>query len=329
MFTEEIRRRIEDSYEVENNVLNAVPQPLVSIRTSTYNHGKYIRQCIEGILMQKTSFPFEYIIGEDCSTDQTREIVMEYAAKYPDIIRVVTADYNVGMKANGERCIMRCRGKYMALCEGDDYWIDPLKLQKQVDYLEAHPQCSMSYTEAVIINEDPTKKVKRWRKGVTENFCEHLMIKGNPVVTASVLIRMNVYQEFMREQSTYDIQMKMGDVPLWIYAAKDHPVHHMDDKTVAYRVLANSASHSPDPEKVRAFFQNSLDIKLYMNRRYNIGVSEKKMWRGFYKGVLQTMCGYSRKHMWEAVKEVAVKSPLAFFDPKVMFYLVKRCILNK
>ena len=123
--------------------------------------------------------------------------------------------------------------------------------------------------------------------------------------------------------------MKMGDVPLWIYAAKDHPVHHMDDKTVAYRVLANSASHSPDPEKIRSFYQNSLDIKLYMNRRYNIGVSEKKMWRGFYKGVLQTMCGFSRRHMWEAIKEVSVKSPLAFFDLKVMYYLMKRCFLNR
>jgi glycosyltransferase involved in cell wall biosynthesis len=254
---------------------------------------------------------------------------MEYAAKYPDLIRVVTADYNVGMKANGERCIMRCRGKYMALCEGDDYWIDPLKLQKQVDFLEAHPEYSFSYTEAVIVNEDPSKEVRRRTKGVTENFCEHMMIKGNPVVTASVCIRMDVYQDFMKEQSTYDIPMRMGDVPLWIYAAKDHPVHHMDDKTVAYRVLANSASHSPDPQKIRAFYQNSLDIKLYMNRRYNIGVSEKKMWRGFYKGVLQTMCGFSRKHMWEAIKEVSVKSPLAFFDLKVIYFLMKRCFLNR
>ena len=103
--SEEIEKRVADSYELPNEVLKEIPEPMVSVRTSTYNHGPYIKQCIEGVLMQKTSFPFEYIIGEDFSTDETREIVFEYAKKYPQIIRVVTADYNVGSKANGQRCI--------------------------------------------------------------------------------------------------------------------------------------------------------------------------------------------------------------------------------
>ena len=134
---EEIGKRVNDSYELENSVLKgSLTKPLVTVRTSTYQHGPYIKQCIEGVLMQKTNFAFEFIIGEDFSTDGTREIVFEYAKKYPDIIRVFTADYNVGSKANGRRCINAARGKYMALCEGDDYWIDPLKLQKQVDFLE-------------------------------------------------------------------------------------------------------------------------------------------------------------------------------------------------
>src|SRR5690554_4305235 len=103
--TEEIERRIHDSYELPNNVLQAVPHPMVTVRTSTYQHGPYIQDCIEGVLMQKTNFPIEFIIGEDFSTDGTRDIVFEYAKRYPDIIRVITADYNVGSKANGRRCI--------------------------------------------------------------------------------------------------------------------------------------------------------------------------------------------------------------------------------
>lgn len=140
---EEIDRRILDSYELPNNVLATVQEPVVTVRTITFQHAPYIRECIEGVLMQKTNFAFEYIIGEDCSTDGTREIVFEYAKKYPDLIRVITSDSNVGAKANSHRCQINLRGKYIALCEGDDYWIDPYKLQKQVDILESKPHCSV------------------------------------------------------------------------------------------------------------------------------------------------------------------------------------------
>lgn len=150
----EIKKKINDSYEIPNNVVESAPYPLVSIRTSAYNHSAYIRQCIEGVLSQKTSFPIEYIIGEDYSSDGTREIVFEYAQKYPNIIRVVTADYNVGMSANGRRCIEKCRGKYMAICEGDDYWIDPYKLQKQVDFLESNPEYSMCFHNVNVVAEN-------------------------------------------------------------------------------------------------------------------------------------------------------------------------------
>ncbi len=163
-----MEKGIRDSYELPNNVLKAMPEPLVTVRTLTHQHAHFIRDCLEGLLMQKTTFPVEYVVGEDCSTDGTREIVFEYAKKYPDKIRVVTADYNVGGKANGERCRRITRGKYVALCEGDDYWTDPLKLQKQVALLEANPEysfCCGGYESLnLITNEkkrviiDPFKK---------------------------------------------------------------------------------------------------------------------------------------------------------------------------
>lgn len=128
-----------ESFELPNNVLERVPNPIVSIRTSTYNHEKYIAQCIESVLAQKTTFPFEYIIGEDCSTDGTRKIVERYASQHPDLIRVITSRSNVGMKENGGRCNRASRGKYTAICEGDDYWTDPLKLQRQIEFLEKNP----------------------------------------------------------------------------------------------------------------------------------------------------------------------------------------------
>lgn len=108
-------------------------RPLVSVVTLAYNQAPFIARCIEGALMQKTDFPFEIVIGEDCSTDGTRDIVFGYARRYPELIKTVTSDSNVGMAANAARTFQSCQGAYLASCEGDDYWIDPLKLQKQYD----------------------------------------------------------------------------------------------------------------------------------------------------------------------------------------------------
>lgn len=120
--------------------------PLVTIRCLTYNHEPYIRQCLEGFVMQKTNFKFEAIVHDDASTDGTAAIIREYAEKYPDIIKPIFETENQYSKKDGSLGrIMdaHTRGKYVAMCEGDDYWTDPLKLQKQVDFLESHPEYVM------------------------------------------------------------------------------------------------------------------------------------------------------------------------------------------
>lgn len=121
-------------------------KPLVSIRCATYNHAPYIRQCLDGFVMQKTDFCFEAIVHDDASTDGTADIIREYAAKYPDIIKPIYETENQYSKHDGSLArIMNAHmhGKYIAFCEGDDYWTDPLKLQKQVDLLEKNAECSM------------------------------------------------------------------------------------------------------------------------------------------------------------------------------------------
>ena len=110
----------------------------VSVFMITYNHEKYIAEALDSILMQKTDFDFDIVIGEDCSTDATRRIVLEYSRKYPDKIKLLLHNVNVGFISNMMYVLEACTGKYVAMCEGDDYWTDPFKLQKQVDFLEAN-----------------------------------------------------------------------------------------------------------------------------------------------------------------------------------------------
>jgi glycosyltransferase involved in cell wall biosynthesis len=129
-------------------------EPLVSVCIITYNHGKFIRQCLEGVMMQQTSFPFEVVIGEDCSTDNTKDIIREFAERFPCIIKPVYLPANVGGARNGyEFCFPRLTGKYVAICEGDDYWTDPFKLQKQVAYLEQHPEHSFCFHRVASVDE--------------------------------------------------------------------------------------------------------------------------------------------------------------------------------
>lgn len=124
----------------------------VNVLMITFNHKKFIREAIEGVLMQKTTFDFELVIGEDCSTDTTRDICLEYRHKYPNKIRLLLPEKNIGMLPNFIATLQSCEGKYIALCEGDDYWTDPYKLQKQVDFLEANPEYSMCFHDAEILN---------------------------------------------------------------------------------------------------------------------------------------------------------------------------------
>ena len=117
-------------------------QTLVSVFMITYNHENYIRDAIEGILFQKCDFHFDIVIGEDCSTDNTREILLKYQSKYPGKFKLLLHNNNIGAVKNQITTLEACHGKYIAICEGDDYWTDPYKLQKQVDLLEANNQLS-------------------------------------------------------------------------------------------------------------------------------------------------------------------------------------------
>jgi len=178
--------------------------PVVSVHMMTYNHEPYIRQAIEGVMMQKTDFEFELVIGEDCSQDKTREICFEYQKKYPDKIRVLWWHENVSkLGGNWRRVLARCRGDYIAFCEGDDYWIDPLKLQKQVDYIR-NTTSVMCVANSEWHHPDGQieKRVYRTERGFLslDDFLHHYFH------TTTYLIKRNVY---------LDCQKRYREIIVW------------------------------------------------------------------------------------------------------------------
>lgn len=142
-------------------------KPLLSVLIISYNHEQYIEQTLDSVISQKTTFPFEIVIGDDASPDKTRAICLKYAEKYPNLIRVMPKTKNLGVVPNYIRTLKACEGQYIAHLDGDDYWIDPLKLQKQVDKLRTNSDFIMCYTSRQVFRED-------WKDLASETERAHL-----------------------------------------------------------------------------------------------------------------------------------------------------------
>lgn len=190
-------------------------EPLVSVKVPAFNHERYIEACLAGILAQETSFPFEVIIGEDHSTDGTRALVEACAKAHPDILQVITSESNVGPARNIARIQAACRGTYEAICEGDDLWIDPRKLQRQVEFLETHSDHVFCFHDALFYRED---------KGVRPRYYAPTDLPESPTVadvlrrpafiaTSSILAR----RSFRESLPEWRRQVLCGDlvVRLW------------------------------------------------------------------------------------------------------------------
>lgn len=165
-------------------------EPMVSVCCITYNHDKFIAQAIKGFLMQETKFNYEIVIGDDCSVDDTMNVIRAFKAKYPNRIKVVPSVKNVGVHQNLINTLEYCKGKYIALCEGDDYWTDPLKLQKQVDFLESNDDFVICchYTQVVDQRNKPLYKHPR-PVALIHSYFDLLAGKQEETKTATLLYR--------------------------------------------------------------------------------------------------------------------------------------------
>lgn len=229
-------------------------QPLVSICSLVYNHEPYLRQCLDGFVMQQTSFPFEVVIHDDASTDGSAAIIREYATRYPNIfvpIYQTENQYSQGKKVSSTFVFPRARGKYIALCEGDDYWTDPLKLQKQVDFLEANPEYSMCFHSANVFCQSSGQYNDLFAYVQDREYEGVEFIKKWTVPTASVCFRRNVIDSELYQTVRTNPYFVYGDLILFLSCASLGRIRGLSSMMSVYRRLDNGAvlsAKSPEME---------------------------------------------------------------------------------
>jgi glycosyltransferase involved in cell wall biosynthesis len=231
---------------------------MASVAMVTYNHAGYIRQAIESVLSQKTSFPFELVIGEDCSTDGTREIVLEYQRLFPQQVRVITSEQNVGGIENLRRIERQCRGRYIAYCEGDDYWHLSEKLERQVSFLEAHPEYILVHTNFRVFYQDSGRldpQGIRGSNGSDDIGAYDELISGTRWVhTLTACTRRSVLSEISETcDEIHNPRFLMGDLQRWLELARRGRVKYLPMISATRHNLLESASQSKSPVRMLRF----------------------------------------------------------------------------
>lgn len=237
---------------------------VVSVACITYNHAPYIRQCLEGFLMQKTNFPIEIIVHDDASTDGTDDIIREYALKYPELFKVILQEENQYSKGVDVLSLVfeRSAGKYIALCEGDDYWTDPLKLQKQVDFLERNKDVTMCFGNAVQHFENGYQEDSLVANIENRFYSGVEIFKEWQVATATVTFRYEILKSALYKTVQNNSNFIFGDTVLFLTCANYGAVYGMRDVLATYRRHDSGLvlSMTRSPEKVRLFCKHILEI---------------------------------------------------------------------
>jgi glycosyltransferase involved in cell wall biosynthesis len=256
----------------------------VSVCIITYNQEAFIAQTLESVLNQKTSFDYELVIGEDCSTDNTRNIIQKYQERYPQKIRLIERNQNIGMMRNFTSSILSCKGEYIALLEGDDFWVDEYKLEKQVSFMEDNPTFSGCFTNNYLLDmhsgltrkETPSSK---------ETLITSDLIEKNHISTLTFLFKNHLIQQFPGWFS----QLSLGDWPLYILLSLNGPIKKLDFYSATYRIHPasqwSSKKHVDKIKRIAFLFEN---IKENLPLHYSPQI-ENKLKSFYYYIIIKTI----------------------------------------
>ena len=256
---------------------------MISVVVLTYNQEGTISRTLDSILMQQCHVPFEIVVGEDCSTDNTLAICERYAKNYPDIIRLICNPHNKGIVDNYFDCLLACRGKYIADCAGDDFWIDPQKLEKEVSIMEAHDNVTMVITNWQYYDEASHKTIpsrQQQHAPITpgRDLLKAIITQHNMSVfhLCTALYRADVFRKAY-EEDTFLFRNKgfcSEDIQIAFSMALHGDIAYIPDITLSYSLGQNTVSNSTDDVKQFAFVQKMTDLIQYLATKHHINLAD-------------------------------------------------------
>ena len=249
--------------------------PLVSVVVTTYNHEPYLAKALDAILAQRCNFGVEIILGEDCSSDGTLRVCKKFADLYPQV-NLISSTENVGWRKNYRRCVEAAKGRYIAFCDGDDYWCDENRLAEQVALMEANPKVGLCYTLAERRNESG-ELVGRFPVGEGHISLDALLHDWCVENCTTLARRELVLAYYANEKPETHPEWLTEDLPMWLYVAAHSDVAYIDRATAVHRLFPDSVSHSTSLAKRLAFCDSSSNIKLWFDERYNTSRQRKHL----------------------------------------------------
>lgn len=293
----------------------AIKDLTVSIVCIVFNQERYIEETIKSFLLQRTTFAIEIIIHDDVSSDASVAIIEKYKSLYPRLIKPIIASENQFSQYMCKpivNCLKVAKSPYIALCEGDDYWVDNSKLQKQAEILSNNKYISLVHTNSYDFNVTKDKKE-------TSNIPSKInttmsLMTRNRIRTLTTMFRSSDYLRFSSENEVEVKKWLLGDWPLWIYLSTIGDIYLLNDTTSVYRVLDESLSHSKDLNKLNLFRQSTFEMRVYLIHKLKLS---KKATQVVSNASIKNYIRFNTPLIEQAYKNCSFKYKLKYIIKRV------------
>ena len=259
---------------------------LISVVIPSYNRADTVGQTIESILAQKVDADVEIVIGDDCSTDNAREVLLKYKEQHPDEIRLLFHEQNIGLGANWATCVKACKGKYICNCDNDDYWHNEHKLQIQLDYMESHPESNICITNHRTHNRS-TGEIKECKAYIDNKDIQECMFSNRQICNATIMYRADFMKAHLDLDEFIKHRFTLQDWPAWVILTGYTDIDVLQESTATFGIETVSITRPDSVEKYAKRLEGDKEICRYLGELFPVKFPySDEMWERFAKGRL-------------------------------------------